>query len=126
MVLLTVTSAPAAADEAQVRVKRAKQLLKDARQYPKGCSEFVCEVINRSGEDANTLMGLNPKYVGVNGEYRNLNPGDVVGWSGTPHGHVAIYIGERDIKFIDVHEVGQKPRSVKGYGDQKLFKSSRY
>jgi hypothetical protein len=110
------------------RVKRAKKLYQEGAKYAKGCSDFVSKVLEISWEDANTLMGDNPTYVGVDNSYKGLNPGDVVGWKKEGgHGHVAIYIGEADMKFLDVKDDNQKPRAVKkGYGTQKLYKSSKY
>src|SRR5262249_25421866 len=97
------------------RVARAKQLLQKGTVYPKGCSDFVAAVLGVKWEDANALMGKNPTYVGVNNSYKGLKPGDVVGWPKKGgHGHVAIYVGEKDVRFIDVPRPGGKPRSLKG------------
>jgi len=111
---------PAAAD----RVAKAKQLLADMKTYPKGCSGFVSEVLGVPWASANDLMGDKPTAVD---KVSDLKPGDIVGWkSATGSGHVAVYIGEGDTVFIDVHQEGEKPRKVKSYGAQKLYKSSRY
>jgi len=114
------------ADGAQ-RVKRAKELLATGSSYPMGCSEFVCTVLGISQIDANELMGSNPSSVGSDNVYSGLTPGDIAGWQVTGgHGHVAVYIGETDTKFIDVKDLGESPRAIKnGYGAQKVYKSSR-
>jgi hypothetical protein len=114
-------NAPASLSE---RVKNAKKLLEDGKKYPKGCSDFVSQVLGVPWESANDLMGKNP--VEVEAGFKNLKPGDIVGWkSATGSGHVAIYIGEGDKVFIDVKGENEKPRTVKSYGDQKLYKSDR-
>lgn len=110
------------------RVTRAKQLLADGATYPRGCSDFVVAVLGIPWEDANALMGDSPTDGGVNGNYPNLGPGDVAGWKNSNgHGHVAIYVGEAGMKFIDVRDENQAPRAlVYGYGSQRVYKSSRF
>jgi cell wall-associated NlpC family hydrolase len=110
------------------RVDTAKQLLNEQDEYDQGCSDFVSTVLKISWEDANSIMGSNPTYIGINNSYSGLNPGDVVGWkSNSGPGHVAIYIGEAGMKFIDVNTNGGTPRKVlNGYGGQSLYKSSKY
>ena len=110
------------------RVSRAKELLAAPRDYPKGCSEFICEVLGLPWEDANSLMGEAPVYVGDNNNYQTLVPGDIVGWKVSGgSGHVAVFVGESGQKFIDVREPGARPRAVvNGYGGGRaLFKSSK-
>lgn len=85
------------------RVQRAKGLLNAGAVYVKGCSEFVCDVLGIPWEDANSLMGTNPKSIGKDNTYNGVAPGDVVGWKASSgNGHVAIYVGEVNQKFIDV------------------------
>jgi cell wall-associated NlpC family hydrolase len=110
------------------RVAKAKELLAAGATYPKGCSGFVSSVLGIAWEDANSLMGASPTYVGVDNVYTGLVPGDVVGWKNSGgSGHVAIYVGETGEKFIDVKTENEKPRKVvNGYGGEKLYKSSKY
>ena len=110
------------------RVAKAKELLAAGATYPKGCSGFVSAVLGIAWEDANSLMGASPTYIGVDNIYTGLAPGDVVGWKNTSgSGHVAIYVGETEEKFIDVKTENEKPRKVvNGYGGEKLYKSSKY
>jgi hypothetical protein len=110
------------------RVARAKQLLAAGANYPQGCSDFVASVLQIPWENANSLMGGNPTYVGVNNTYSGLSPGDIAGWIDQgASGHVAVYVGEPQMKFIDVRDVGGTPRAVvNGYGSQPVYKSSRF
>jgi hypothetical protein len=121
-------AAPRDDRKAEDRVKKAKELYAAQKSYPKGCSGFVCEVLDISWEDANDLMGAAPTYVGVNNQYEGLKPGDIVGWKNPGmSGHVAVYIGESGQKFLDVRDENEKPRKVaNGYGSQKLYRSSRF
>ena len=125
---ITAIGAPDSASANSDRVKRAKDLNSEAAKYEKGCSGFVSKVLQISWQDANTLMGDKPTYVGVDNNYKGLTAGDVVGWKTEGgHGHVAIYIGETDMMFLDVKDENEAPRAVKkGYGPQKLYKSSKY
>lgn len=108
------------------RVKQAKDLLAEGATYSRGCSEFVCKVLGIPWQSANSLMGSSPSQVGANNHYADLSPGDVAGWvNPAGHGHVAIYIGEPGMTFIDVRENGATPRKLTGYGPQPLYKSSR-
>ena len=67
-------------------------------------------------------------YVGKNGVYAGLVPGDIVGWPpkyAGGSGHVAVYIGDPNLKFIDVPGPGNTTRKVvNGYGDNLLYKYS--
>ncbi|TWU03023.1 Caspase domain protein [Symmachiella macrocystis] len=113
------------------RVQRAKDLLAANGVYQQGCSAFIIHVLQVPWENANALMGNNPISAGTWPNYTGLSPGNIVGWKSTSgSGHVAIYIGEADTKFIDVREPGaeSRPRAiVNGYGrSQELFKSSRF
>lgn len=108
------------------RIKKALQLVKEARTYEQGCSEFICEVLGISWEDANSLMGPTPKKLDQRPPYSDLSKGDIVGWKSTGSGHVAIYYGKSDDEFfIDVQGPRKKPRIKNGYYDQMLYKSSR-
>lgn len=113
---IILTNAYVAADYAS----RAEELLNAGKIYSRGCSGFVAEVLNIPWENANSLMGDTPQYVGKNGQYTGLNRGDVVGWK---NGHVAIFTGNG---FIDVPGLGKQPRRVSSYGPQELYKSSKY
>ena len=106
------------------RAERAKLLLAAASHYPRGCSDFVTDVLQIPWQDANSLMGVNEIYVGINGVYLNVTEGDIVGWK-TPdgHGHVAIAISATE--FIDVRSNHATPRKIHNYGPQKLYKSRR-
>ena len=109
------------------RVATAISLLNGGESYGQGCSHFVATVLGIDWESANSIMGSNPTYVGINNTYSGLNPGDVVGWPSSGSGHVAIYIGETPNKrFIDVKSNGLTPRYLHGYGPNKLYKSSKY
>jgi hypothetical protein len=107
------------------RIVRAKSLLSAGDVYPRGCSEFVCSVLEIPFRQANDLMGNNPPSIGNGPTYDALEPGDIVGWTATTgSGHVAIYIGEGgDKQFIDVREPGSKPRSKNGYYNHEMFKA---
>ncbi|HTV48744.1 MAG TPA: hypothetical protein VMG59_09915 [Phycisphaerae bacterium] len=106
---------------------RARLLLNQHHTYRRGCSGFVTSVYQIPYRTANSLMGPNPEMVGVKGHYKNIVPGNVVGWK-TPngHGHVGIYIGKQKgrSQFIDVHSENEKPRIVHSYGNHPLYKSS--
>jgi hypothetical protein len=110
------------------RVKKAKDLQASGKTYPRGCSEFVAEVLGVPWESANSLMGSNPTNVGDNNIYKGLRPGDIAGWVAQPHGHVSIFIDEPGCKFIDVASNGLAPRKLgSGYGlNRPVFKSSKY
>jgi len=115
-----------AALETNARVAKAKELLAAGATYPKGCSGFVSAVIGIAWENAKSLLGDSPTYVGKDNVYTGLTPGDAVGLKGPPS-HIAIFIGEPGQKFIDVPDENEKPRKVKnGYGDKDLYKSSKY
>lgn len=106
-------------------VKKAKELFRLNDTYPRGCSEFVCKVLGIGYQQANDLMGKDPKSVGSGPDYPDLEPGDIAGWiSTTGPGHVAVYIGEGgNNAFIDVREPGAKPRSKNGYYNHEMFKA---
>lgn len=106
----------------QERVRRAKQLLIEGRVFPQGCSGFVSAVLEIPWQDANALLGNDPKIVGSNNAYSDIEPGDVVGWKRAGGmGHVAIYIGEPGMRFIDVPGPGKRPRKLgNGYGPQSI------
>ena len=109
------------------RVAKAKGLLDAGGAYAQGCSEFVSKVLGIPWESANALLGAAPSMVGSNNHYAGLVPGDVVGWPDVgAHGHVAIFVGEPAMMFIDVRNPGAEPRSLQGYGAQSVVKSSKY
>jgi len=116
------------------RVKKAKQLLVDAKKFPKGCSEFVSEVLGIDWKDANAIMGADPNESIGRAPYdtSGLTPGDIVGWyKNQGSGHVAVFIGEPGCKFIDVKEPNATsplaPRKVTQYEkERELFKSRNY
>lgn len=106
------------------RVERAEFLLDKGGVYSGGCSEFVRQVaLIHQILNANEIMGSNPTAIT---NYSQLSPGDIVGWKGASHGHVAIYIGRTGQRFIDVNGAGGTPRSLNSYGSQQLYKSSRF
>ena len=111
------------------RVVRAKQLLATGKQYTRGASDFVCDVLEIPWADADALLSVRPMAVGDGDQYdrKLLAPGDVVGWcraaDGSGLGHVAIYLGEGEKHFIDVERPGQAPRTVDGYAKRVLYKS---
>lgn len=110
------------------RVAEAERLLKEAKVYPRGCSEFVCAVLGIPYELANDLMGSSPVSQGSRPPYKDLVEGDVAGWvNPTGPGHVAIFIKKDDNRmFIDVREPGARPRAKNAYYDRELFESSRF
>lgn len=110
------------------RVAKAKELLSLGKVYEKGCSEFVCEVLGIGYELANSLMKNNDTPIGKDGTYHGVEAGDICGWVNSGgKGHVAVYIGEQDMIFIDANEQ-TKPRKVKrGWGSsQEVYKSPRF
>jgi hypothetical protein len=118
------------------RVTRAIDLLKKATPYSKGCSGFVCDVLQIPYEQAKDIMagsdidansgGTYPNY-----DFSNIHLGDICGWLAAdatgdiPTDHVTVYIGQTDKLFIDAKGQNQAPRAVKnGYGrQQKVWKS---
>ena len=116
------------------RVNKAKKLLADAKKFPKGCSGFVSEVLGIDWKSANAIMGANPTVSIGRPPYNTsgLTPGDIVGWyNGSGSGHVAVFIGEPDCRFIDVKEDNATsplpPRKVMQYENtRELFKSKNY
>lgn len=110
------------------RVAEAERLLKVGKVYPRGCSEFVCEVLGIPYELANDIMGSSAVSQGSRPPYANLTEGDVAGWvNPVGPGHVAIFIKNDDNRmFIDVKEPGAKPRAKNAYYNCELFESSRF
>jgi hypothetical protein len=111
------------------RVQKAKELLAKGEVYTQGCSGFVTAVLGIPWESANDLMSTSPAPAGDNNNYPNLQPGDIAGWtSESGSGHVAVFIGEEGMKFIDVQSDNEIPRTlVNGYGDDRpLYKSPRF
>lgn len=131
------------------RVEKAKALVNEGKPYPKGCSEFVCEVLGIPWENADSLMGDASVSIGGKDQIdtydlAKLRPGYVVGWPSSKavadpneHGHVAIYVKQKqgDPLFIDVPGNGKKPRVVKhGWGPdgatpgkgQEVFVSAKH
>lgn len=114
--------------ESRERVRRAKELLAAGGEYPRGCSEFICRVLGVPWESANSLLGDTPTVGGKDNDYPGLSAGDISGWKGAGEsGHVAIFIGEAGLKFIDVRNPGATPRAIGGgYGAQNVSCSSKY
>ncbi len=46
------------------RITRAKSLLAEGKSYEKGCSGFVCDVLQITREDAKSLIESDAQYVG--------------------------------------------------------------
>lgn len=125
-VLVSLITFSFAVEEKKInRVERALQLVQQGGVYRQGCSEFVAKVLGIRWEDANSMMGNNPQFIGNNGNYR-ASPGDVIGWKANGSGHVAIYIGRANCKVADVRNPGATPRCLSSYGGQNVFKSSKY
>lgn len=121
------------------RVARAIALLGQGTVYSKGCSGFVCDVLQIDYEQAKDIMSgsdIDSNSVGTwpNYDFSNVNPGNICGWlaadatDNPPTDHVTIYIGQADKLFIDVAGVNQAPRTVKnGYGrQQKVWKCQNF
>jgi hypothetical protein len=113
-------------------VANAKQLLKDGKKYPKGCSEFVCAVLGIGYKVAEDIMGagadVDGNSIGTGPDYSNVNAGDICGWlkedATSGDAHVTVYIGDKDAKFIDVKGPGNTPRALtNGYGPQQVWKA---
>ena len=109
----------------RVNVQDAKAYLQDTeRIFEGGCTEFVAELLGQPQKHSgNWTVGA---YIGTN--YSTLTPGDIVGWPVPPgkiSGHVAVYIGEKNLMFIDVPGQNSSIRALKnGYGTQGLYKMS--
>lgn len=123
-----IRTAVAQYSDKNARVRKAQDLIALAKIYPKGCSEFICEVLGISSESANSLMGTPTVQVGLppNYDYSVIEPGDIVGWIiEQGHGHVAVYLGNK--RFADVPGEGKKPRELGRWSDNDLvMKSSRF
>ena len=113
-------------------VANAKQLLKDGKKYPKGCSEFVCAVLGITYKVAEDIMGpgadVDGNSIGTGPDYTSVSAGDICGWlkedAATGDAHVTVYIGDKDAKFIDVKGPGNTPRALtNGYGAQQVWKA---
>ncbi len=76
-----------------VDVQVAKSKL--GQTYEKGCSGFVCDVLGKTYQTTKSFK--KGPSIGINGKDGNIPPGTVVGFEG----HVAIYLGEPNAKFID-------------------------
>ncbi len=63
--------------------------------------------------------------VGSDNKYHDLQPWDIIGWGGNGvKGHVGVYVGKADYKFVDVNGENQAVRGLSSYGPQKLYKMS--
>ena len=101
----------------RVDVQIAKQ--KFGKVYPRGCCEFVCDLLGRPLILADSFR--RGAAIGSNNQYSNVSRGDIVGFPG----HVAIYVGEPGCMFIDVNGAGNPVRIVRnGYGNQTVYKCS--
>ena len=79
----------------RVSVSAAKAKL--GTKYAQGCSGLTADLLGMPWKKANSYtLG---DYAGVNNNYSGLSPGDIV-FVDTPHGHVAVYIGEPGCVFI--------------------------
>jgi hypothetical protein len=115
------------------RTQIARDIYNQGKTYSQGCSGYISEILGISWEDADSIMGPSPVYIGSdnNYDYNNLYPGDIVGWksdAGQGQAHVAVYIGAGDMKFLAVPGRGMQPKIyVNGFGNgMKLFRSARY
>ena len=109
----------------RVNVEEAKSYLQDPdHKFPGGCTEFVAKLLGKPQKKSS--QWTTGEYIGT--DFSSLTPGDIVGWpvpAGQEHGHVAVYIGEANLKFIDVPGMNKTIRALKrGYGDQGLYKMS--
>ena len=110
------------------RVKRAIELFDKQGLYPRGCSDFVCDVLEIRWEDANSLLSLKSGDAPIS-DFSKIGIGSIIGWANdSGSGHVAVYVNLKDAKFIDVQSPGQnaKPRKLNSYGSQKLYLSNKY
>lgn len=86
--------------------------------YKQGCSGFVCELLGKPWKSADSFH--TGAAIGSAPPYRGVQAGDIVGFAG----HVAVYVGEADLMFIDVNGANGVVRIVKrGYG-QEVYKKS--
>lgn len=83
-------------------VQNAKYLHKNnnGKLWPGGCSEFVAKAIGKTTVQAQKYVYGEDVKVESNGNYKGLTPGDLVCIKNPAH--VAIYIGEKNMKFLDV------------------------
>ena len=116
----------------RVDVNLAKAALRNYPDYiyEKGCTEFVRKLLGKT-KQIGSVDWVQGAYIGT--DYSTLQPGDIVGWpspDGVTYGHVAVYVGERDMMFIDVNgpyntkkKTGGKVRKLTSYG-RGLYKMS--
>ena len=117
-VLLLVASA-----HANSVADRAYNFAKAKTVFPQGCSGLVSQALGRAWEDANSLMGSSPKYLGTNGQYGNPGAGAIIGWK---NGHVAVWVGRADCVIADSPGPGKPARCLSNYGPQAVYRSSRF
>jgi len=86
--------------------------------YAQGCSGFVCDLLGKPWKAANSFT--QGPSVGANGNYNGLKAGDIVGFAG----HVAVYVGKADAKFVDVNGAAGAVRKVNSYGGTTVYKYS--
>ena len=84
--------------------------------YAQGCSGFVADMLGKPFKM--TQHYKQGDYIGKNGVYNNVNPGEIIGYDG----HVGIYLGEKGAQFIDVNGAGNKVRTLNGYGTTEVYK----
>ena len=110
----------------KVNVATAKSKLDTGVVYAGGCTEYVAECLGLPQKHSS--LWNQGASVGTNNAYSGLTPGDIVGWPpkyAGGSGHVAVYIGEATLKFIDVPGPGNTTRRIRtGYGSQQLWKYS--
>lgn len=101
-------------------VAKAKQALEEEKVFPAGCTGLLAY-----------CMGNKQKHTsewtqGEAVDEGDLSEGDVVGWGpkkAGESGHVAIYVGEANAKYIDCPGPGKATRALKnGYGAQQLYR----
>ena len=86
--------------------------------YAQGCSGFICALLGKPWKKADSFT--QGSYVGTDGSYSGLSPGDIIGFPG----HVGVYGGRAGKIFVDVNGEGGSVRTLKSYGPQKVYKYS--
>ena len=104
----------------RVSVSAAKARLD--KVYAQGCSGLTADLLGLPWKSAKSYkVG---EYAGVDNDYEGLSPGDIV-FVDTPHGHVAVYIGEPGCVFIHCKEPNAKTTKIKhGFGPYEVYKAS--
>ena len=86
--------------------------------YAQGCSGFVCDLLGKDWKSADDFA--KGSKIGANGNYSGVSAGDIVGFAG----HVAVYVGKPDAKFVDVNGAKGAVRKVNSYGETAVYKAS--